>query len=60
MTKLRITWTKSDIGYAKRQKATVRALGLKRLHHSVEHEDTPSIRGMADKIRHLITVEEVD
>jgi large subunit ribosomal protein L30 len=60
MTKLRITWTKSDIGYAKRQKATVRALGLKRLHHSVEHDDNPSIRGMADKVRHLVTVEELD
>ena len=60
MAKLRITWTKSSIGYAKRQKATVKALGLKRLHHSVEHDDTPSIRGMAYRVRHLVTVEEVD
>ena len=60
MTKLRITWTKSAIGYAERQKATIRALGLKRLRHSVEHADTPSIRGMAHKVRHLVTVEEVE
>jgi large subunit ribosomal protein L30 len=60
VAKLRVTWTKSGIGYAKRQKATVRALGLKRLHHSVEHEDSPSIRGMVDKVKHLVTVEEVD
>ena len=60
MAKLRITWQKSAIGYAKDQKATIRALGLRRLHHSVEHEDSPSIRGMANKVRHLVTVEELD
>lgn len=60
MAKLRITWKKSAIGYAKDQKATIRALGLKRLHHSVEHDDSPSIRGMAHKVRHLVTVEELD
>ena len=60
MTKLRITWTKSAIGYAERQKATIRALGLKRIRHSVEHDDTPAIRGMAHKVRHLVTVEEVE
>jgi len=59
MATLRITWTKSAIGYARDQKATIRALGLKRLHHTVEHEDTRSIRGMANKVRHLVTVEEV-
>ncbi len=59
MAKLRITWTKSSIGYAKDQKATVRALGLKRLHHQVEQEDTRDIRGMILKVRHLVTVEEV-
>jgi large subunit ribosomal protein L30 len=57
--KLRITWTKSGIGYAKDQKATLRALGLRRLHHTVEHDDTPSIRGMTHKVAHLVTVEEV-
>jgi large subunit ribosomal protein L30 len=59
MAKLRITWTKSGIGYAEDQKRTVRALGLKRLHHTVEQEDRPEIRGMVHKVRHLVTVEEV-
>lgn len=59
MAKLRITWTKSAIGYSKDQKATVRALGLKRLHQQVEQEDTRDIRGMVNKVRHLVTVEEV-
>ncbi|MSQ41433.1 MAG: 50S ribosomal protein L30 [Dehalococcoidia bacterium] len=60
MAKLRITWTKSAIGYAAKQKATIRALGLHRLHESVEHDDTPSVRGMADRVRHLVTMQEVD
>ena len=60
MATLRMTWTKSAIGYAKDQKATMRALGLKRLHDTVEHEDNRAIRGMARKVRHLVTVEEVD
>ena len=60
MARLRITWKKSAIGYAQRQKRTIRALGLKRLHHTVEHADTPTIRGMADRVRHLVTVEEVE
>ena len=59
MARLRITWTKSAIGYAERQKRTIRALGLKRLRHSVEHDDTPAIRGMAGKVKHLVTIEEV-
>ncbi len=58
--RLRITWKKSAIGYAMDQKATIRALGLRRLHHSVDHPDTPSIRGMTEKVRHLVTVEELD
>jgi large subunit ribosomal protein L30 len=56
--KLRVTYTKSAIGYAKDQKATVEALGLKKLNHTVEHEDTPQLRGMIRKVRHLVTVEE--
>ncbi|MDT7944041.1 MAG: 50S ribosomal protein L30 [Dehalococcoidia bacterium] len=60
MGKLRITWRKSAIGYSSDQKATVRALGLKRLGHQVVHEDTPAIRGMVFKVRHLVTVEEVE
>lgn len=59
MATLRITWTKSAIGYSKDQKATVRALGLKKLNQQVEHQDTRDIRGMVDKVRHLVTVEEV-
>lgn len=59
MATLRITWTKSGIGYADDQKRTIRALGLHRLHETVEHEDNRTIRGMARKVRHLVTVEEV-
>ena len=59
MARLRITWKKSAIGYHRDQKATIRALGLRRLNHSVEHDDTPAIRGMAFKVKHLVTVEEV-
>ena len=59
MASLRITWTKSAIGYSKDQKATVRALGLKRLNQQVEQPDTRDIRGMIQKVRHLVTVEEV-
>ena len=57
MAKLRITWTKSAIGYAKDQKATVRALGLKRLNHQVEQDDSRDIRGMINKVRHLVKVD---
>ena len=59
MATLRITWVKSAIGYAKNQKDTVRALGLRRLHHTVEQQDVPSIRGMIHKVEHLVSVEEV-
>jgi large subunit ribosomal protein L30 len=59
MAKLRITWRKSAIGYAKDQKATIRVLGLKRLGHTVEQDDTRSVRGMIHKVRHLVDVEEV-
>ncbi|MCX8125607.1 MAG: 50S ribosomal protein L30 [Dehalococcoidia bacterium] len=57
MTKLRITWTKSANGYREYQKRTIKALGLRRLNHTVEHEDSPHIRGMIDKVRHLVKVE---
>ncbi len=57
--KLRITYVKSSIGYSARQKATIRALGLRRLGDLVEQADTPVIRGMVHKVRHLVTVEEV-
>ena len=57
---LRITLTKSPIGYSHRQKQTVRALGLRRMHQTVEQKDTSVIRGMIAKVSHLVTVEEVD
>ena len=59
VNKLRITWKKSSIGYSERQKGTIRALGLRRLGNSVEHEDTPVIRGMIDRVSHLVDVQEV-
>jgi large subunit ribosomal protein L30 len=55
---LRVTLVKSPIGYTKDQKATVRALGLRRMHQTVEHNDSPAVRGMLNKISHLIKVEE--
>ncbi len=55
---LQITLVKSPIGYSKRQKGTVRALGLRRLHHTVEQQDNPVIRGMIEKVSHLVRVEE--
>ena len=58
MTKLRVKWVKSAIGYSKDQKATIRALGLRKLQQTVEHEDHPSIRGMIRKVVHLVQVEE--
>ena len=56
--RLRITQVKSAGGHKKDQAATVRALGIRRLQHTVEHNDTPQIRGMVFKVRHLVKVEE--
>jgi len=58
VTKLRVTWVKSDIGYAEDQKRTLKALGLHRLNQSVTKSDCASIRGMIIKVRHLLRVEE--
>jgi large subunit ribosomal protein L30 len=55
---LRVTLVRSPIGYTKDQKATVRALGLHRMHQTVEHKDNPAMRGMIQKIIHLLQVEE--
>jgi len=55
---LRVTLVKSPIGYRKDQKATVRALGLRRMNQTVEHNDSPAVRGMLNKIIHLIKIEE--
>lgn len=59
MAKLYVTLVKSGIGYAEDQKRTLKALGLRRLNQSVIHEDSPSLRGMVSKVRHLVRVEEV-
>ncbi len=59
MAKLRVTYSKSAIGYKKDQKGTIRALGFKKLNQTIEHDDTAVIRGMVHKVRHLVTVEEV-
>lgn len=58
--KLKITWVKSAIGYKKNQKATIAALGLKKLGQVVEHNDTPQIRGMIFTVQHLVKVEKVN
>jgi len=55
---VRITLVRSPIGYSERQKATVRALGLRRLNQTVEHQDSPTLRGMLAKVSHLVDVEE--
>jgi large subunit ribosomal protein L30 len=55
---LRITLVKSAIGYSKRHKATVRALGFHRLHETVEHVDTPTLRGMIYIVNNLVEVVE--
>lgn len=60
MSPLKVTQTKSVIGSLRNHKRTVRALGLKRIRDSRVHEDTPQIRGMIHKVRHLVLVEEVD
>lgn len=58
-SKLRITYCKSAIGYDEQQKRTIRALGFRHLGDVVEHDDSPAIRGMVHKVRHLVRVEEV-
>jgi large subunit ribosomal protein L30 len=57
---LQITWVKSSIGYSRRQKGTIRALGFRHLGDVVEQTDTPVMRGMIDKVSHLVRVEEVE
>jgi large subunit ribosomal protein L30 len=58
MASLKITYVRSVIGQKPDQQATVRALGLRRLHQTVEHEDSPQLRGMVHKVRHLVKVQE--
>ena len=59
MAQLKITLVKSTIGCLKDQKATVQALGLRRIRSEVVHEDNPAIRGMIFKVKHLVEVEEL-
>lgn len=56
--KLTVTLVKSTIGQKPKNRATVRSLGLRRMHQSVQHEDTPDVRGMLHKVQHLVKVEE--
>jgi large subunit ribosomal protein L30 len=59
VTQLKVTQVRSVIDRPKDQKDTIRRLGLHRMHDSVVKDDRPDIRGMIDKVRHLVTVEEV-
>jgi large subunit ribosomal protein L30 len=59
MAKLRVKWVRSSIGCPKDQKATIRALGFRKLQQTVEHEDQPAVRGMIRKVMHLVQVEEI-
>lgn len=60
MATLQITYRKSAIGYRQSQKDTIRKLGLRKLHQTVEQEDTPAIRGMVATVAHLVDVTEGD
>jgi len=57
---IRVRQIKSGIGYSKDQKSTLVGLGLRRMHQVVELEDTPSVRGMVNKINHLVVVESAE
>lgn len=59
MSKIRVTQVKSQIGRLKNQKRTLEALGLRKMNQTVEHDATPTILGMVNKVQHLVSVEEV-
>jgi large subunit ribosomal protein L30 len=59
MVQLRITQTRSAIRHTERQKRTLEALGIRRMHHSVTRNDSPQVRGMIARVHHLVTVEEM-
>lgn len=59
MSKIRVTQVKSQIGRLKNQKRTLEALGLRKMNQTVEHDATPTILGMVNKVQHLISVEEI-
>ncbi len=56
--RVRVTQVRSQIGFDRRQRATLRGLGIRRMHQTVEVEDTPQVRGMIRKVMHLVKVEE--
>jgi large subunit ribosomal protein L30 len=56
MGKIAVTWKKSAIGFPRDQRRTIAGLGLRRLNQTVRHDDTPSILGMVEKVRHLVEV----
>jgi large subunit ribosomal protein L30 len=56
--RVKIRWVRSQIGFNKKQRATLVGLGLRRLNQTVELEDTPAVRGMIDKVIHLVVVED--
>ncbi|BDS14195.1 50S ribosomal protein L30 [Aureispira anguillae] len=58
MAKIKVTQVKSVIDRPKKQKATMLALGLRKMNQTVEHEGTPQVLGMIDKVKHLLKVEE--
>jgi large subunit ribosomal protein L30 len=58
MSKIRVTWIKSSIGYEESQRKTLQTLGFHRLNQSIVVEDSNSVRGMINKVRHLVKVEE--
>ena len=60
MTRLKVTQRRSRNGASRRQRETLRSLGLRRIGHTVEHRDTPQVRGMVDRVRHLVEVEAAD
>jgi large subunit ribosomal protein L30 len=59
MAKVRITQIKSSIGQPERHKRILAALGLKKMHQSVEHDDTPQVMGMVNKLKHLVKAEKL-
>lgn len=60
MSELKITWMRSCIGRPGNQREIIRSLGLRRLHDTVVHQNSPTIRGMVRKVEHLVRVEEVE
>lgn len=58
MAKVKITQIKSKIGSTKRQRATLETLGLRRINHTIERENTPDVMGLVEKVRHLVKIEQ--